>query len=106
MPAFACRTDDLRIHSRHSERERRISSETLHFVQGDSGPGARSLADALLIDCYLDGLIAERGCSVNTLQSYRHDLDKLCAYLKTQERDNAASLTRDDVPRLLEFLKR
>jgi len=64
------------------------------------------LADSQLIDRYLDALISERGCSVNTLQSYRHDLDKLRAYLKTQGRDDPASLTRVDIPRLLVFLKR
>ena len=58
-----------------------------------------------IIDHYLAGLRSERGLSVNTLEGYRRDLDKLQAFLRTHGRADPASLTRTDVPRLLEFLK-
>lgn len=60
---------------------------------------------ANLLDRYLTGLIAERGLSANTVEGYRRDLAKLQAFLQGQGRDNAASLARTDVPRLLEFLR-
>ena len=60
---------------------------------------------ANLLDRYLTGLIAERGLSANTVEGYRRDLAKLQAFLQGQGRDNAASLARTEVPRLLEFLR-
>ncbi|TAL10451.1 MAG: site-specific tyrosine recombinase XerD [Nitrospirae bacterium] len=56
------------------------------------------------IDRYLTGLIAERGLSANTVEGYRRDLAKLRAFLKTEGREDPASLARADIPRLLGFL--
>lgn len=61
-------------------------------------------ADAI-IDRYLAGLLAERGLSINTIEGYRRDLDKMQAFLRAQERSEVASLTRADVPRVLAFLR-
>ncbi len=57
------------------------------------------------IDRYLTGLIAERGLSANTVEGYRRDLAKLGAFLKTEGREDPASLVRPDIPRLLGFLR-
>lgn len=57
------------------------------------------------LDRYLTGLIAERGLSANTVEGYRRDLAKLRGFLQSEGRDNSASLTRADVPRLLGFLR-
>lgn len=61
--------------------------------------------ESLLIDRYLAGLISERGLSTNTLEGYRRDLGKLQAFLQSQGRADPASLTRADMPLLLEFLR-
>jgi integrase/recombinase XerD len=58
-----------------------------------------------IIDRYLTGLLSERGLSVNTMEGYRRDLDKLQACLRAQGRSDVASLTRADVPRMLAFLR-
>ena len=63
------------------------------------------MAETLLIDRYLTGLVAERGLSANTLEGYRRDLEKLQTFLRTQRRSDPASLTRADVPGLLGFLR-
>lgn len=49
--------------------------------------------------------MAERGLSANTVEGYRRDLTKLQAFLQGQGRENAVSLERADVPRLLQFLR-
>ena len=63
------------------------------------------MSETLLIDQYLTGLLSERGLSSNTLEGYQRDLGKLQAFLQSQGRVDAASLTRVDVPRLLAFLR-
>jgi len=57
------------------------------------------------VDRYLTGLLAERGLSVNTVEGYRRDLDKLKEFLEVEKREGPAALVRTDVPRLLEFLR-
>ncbi len=63
------------------------------------------MAETLVIDRYLTGLLSERGLSANTLEGYRRDLAKLQEFLRTQGRVDLASLIRADVPRLLAFLR-
>jgi len=53
---------------------------------------------------YLSMLRSERGLSVNTLSSYRLDLDKLSSFLRGERSKDAVSLARDDVPGLLAFV--
>jgi integrase/recombinase XerD len=50
-------------------------------------------------------LRSERGFSVNTLASYRLDLDKLLSFLRQEGRKNPVSLTKRDVPAMLAFLQ-
>ena len=64
------------------------------------------MRESSLIDRYLAGLLAERGCSIHTLEAYRADLAKLLDFLKAQGHREPSSLKRTDVPRLLEFLQR
>ena len=57
-----------------------------------------------LVREYLSMLSSERGFSVNTVDAYRQDLEKLVAFLRQQDRTDPAGLRRRDVPALLEHL--
>jgi integrase/recombinase XerD len=57
-----------------------------------------------LVDRYLSSFRSERGFSINTLQGYRTDLDKLLVFLRRDGRADPTSVTRADVPALLGFL--
>jgi integrase/recombinase XerD len=57
-----------------------------------------------LVAEYLSMLTSERGFSVNTLDAYRQDLEKLVSFLRRQDRWDPAGLRRRDVPALLEYL--
>ena len=58
-----------------------------------------------LIGRYLLMLQSERGFSVNTVEGYRSDLNKLVTFLQKQGRADAASLVRNELPALLAFLQ-
>ncbi len=57
-----------------------------------------------LVAQYLSMLSSERGFSVNTLDAYRQDLEKLVSFLRQQDRGDPDGLRRRDVPALLAYL--
>jgi len=55
---------------------------------------------------YLSMLSTERGYSVNTVNAYRQDIQKLLGFLRRKHGEDPRALRRRDVPELLEYLHR
>ncbi|MGV3001852.1 site-specific tyrosine recombinase XerD [Vibrio sp.] len=53
-------------------------------------------SELALVERFLDSIWLEKGLSENTLQSYRHDLDKLVGWL-SQQSMNLLTVTTDDL---------
>lgn len=68
--------------------------------------GARAEPSAArAVDAYLDHLAVERGLAVNTLVSYRRDLDRYTAFLVGEGRDRLSEVDEAGVARFLAALR-